>query len=251
MSDEKYTVEQVKSAFKAGFIEASKWPSVCTQDADSPAVDDAALAYAATLSQQAGRVDDETQQYKLKAMANNYGDGPHSWDKLDREVCEKAALEIETLRADLSAQPAPERQGDGLSWALQQGGVLADWCNVAGDALRALMVAYERRVRSDCGPDDLANGPWRCEEFVQAEQALRGKPVPIVEFTHPAAPVGVPDGWVLVQRAMVAEAVQVLRNVDAQLRATGQPSARIEWAINALSPLAAAPEVSAKGGDHG
>lgn len=40
-------------------------------------------------------------------------------------------------------------------------------------ALRDLMSAYERRIRSDCKtPEDLAKQPWRCAEFIAAEQAI-------------------------------------------------------------------------------
>lgn len=40
-------------------------------------------------------------------------------------------------------------------------------------ALRAMMAAYERRVRSDCKtPEDLAKQPWRCSEYVAAEDLL-------------------------------------------------------------------------------
>ena len=39
-------------------------------------------------------------------------------------------------------------------------------------ALRGLMAAYERRIRSNCTtPDEIAKEPWRCAEYVAAEQA--------------------------------------------------------------------------------
>ncbi len=34
----------------------------------------------------------------LRAMARNYGDGPHQWDRLDKEACQNAADEIARLR---------------------------------------------------------------------------------------------------------------------------------------------------------
>lgn len=43
----------------------------------------------------------ETQEFTLRAMAQNYGDGPHLWDHLDREACEKAADEIAGYRAGI------------------------------------------------------------------------------------------------------------------------------------------------------
>jgi hypothetical protein len=85
-----------------------------------------------------------------------------------------------------------------LKWALDQGDSLAQWCNVAGDALLELMAAYERKVRSACAtPEEIAKEPWRCSEYIKAENALRGKPVPIVNIpaatkdtNDAAAPVG-------------------------------------------------------------
>lgn len=93
-------------------------------------------------------------------------------------------------RLATAEQPGSAVQGENLTWALEQGGILADWCNVAGDALRSLLDAYERRVRSSCTTDaDLASEPWRCAEYVQAEQALNTKPSPSVEIiTPPPAP---------------------------------------------------------------
>lgn len=42
-----------------------------------------------------------TQEYTLRAMANNYKNG-HSWDHLDGEVVTKAADEIKRLREELA-----------------------------------------------------------------------------------------------------------------------------------------------------
>lgn len=39
-----------------------------------------------------------TQEFTLRAMANNYANG-HQWDKLDGEACIKAADEIASLKA--------------------------------------------------------------------------------------------------------------------------------------------------------
>ena len=44
------------------------------------------------------------------------------------------------------------------------------------NALRGMMIAYERRIRSECkSAEDLAKEPWRCAEYVAAEQALKLK----------------------------------------------------------------------------
>lgn len=54
-------------------------------------------------------VPEPTQEYTLRAMATNYGDGPHKWDFLDKEACAKAADEIHALRAALSTKESPEQ----------------------------------------------------------------------------------------------------------------------------------------------
>lgn len=45
---------------------------------------------------------------KLEAMVRNYGDGPHQWDHLDKEVCAKAASIIRAAEAAEAAGPAPQ-----------------------------------------------------------------------------------------------------------------------------------------------
>ena len=47
-----------------------------------------------------------TEEYTLRAMASNYGDGPHSWDFLDKEACQRAADEIRGLLARATAAEA-------------------------------------------------------------------------------------------------------------------------------------------------
>lgn len=39
-------------------------------------------------------------------------------------------------------------------------------------ALRFLMQAYERRIRSECTPEQLKQEPWRCMEWEYAHGAL-------------------------------------------------------------------------------
>lgn len=39
--------------------------------------------------------------------------------------------------------------------------------------LRDLLMAYERRIRSDCTPEQLKQRPWRVAEYLAAEEALR------------------------------------------------------------------------------
>lgn len=41
-------------------------------------------------------------------------------------------------------------------------------------ALKGMMAAYERRIRSDCKtPEDLEKEPWRCAEYIAAAEALK------------------------------------------------------------------------------
>lgn len=45
--------------------------------------------------------------------------------------------------------------------------------------LRDLMLAYERRIRSACTPEQLKLKPWRVAEYVAAEMALDTSPEPV------------------------------------------------------------------------
>lgn len=99
------------------------------------------------------------------------------------------APHVDAMRAALESFAAGRvRVADGnLHWALEQGGILADWCNQGASALRGLMGAYEHRIRSDCKtPDDIQKAPWRCMEFVEAERALANKPHAVVIFDRAA-----------------------------------------------------------------
>ncbi len=44
--------------------------------------------------------------------------------------------------------------------------------NSMEQALRDLMMAFERRIRSECTPEQLQQEPWRCWEYIAAENAL-------------------------------------------------------------------------------
>lgn len=104
--------------------------------------------------------------------------------------------------SELRDRAAGWRSGDGLSedmlaevalWAadkierlrgaLDEAGKLADWINRARPVVTELMRAYERRIRSDCTLETLAKKPWRCMEYIAAEDLLRDQPVAVVEIT--------------------------------------------------------------------
>lgn len=115
--------------------------------------------------------------------------------RISREWAKNAAERELEVGIDFDAGVEQQPGAQAVAWALEQGGILADWCNTAGDALRSLMGAYERRVRSACASSaDLDARPWRCAEYVQAEDALAIKPTPSVlvgngkSDTHPQPP---------------------------------------------------------------
>jgi len=45
-------------------------------------------------------------------------------------------------------------------------------------ALRGMMSAYEHRIRSDCKTQaEIDKQPWRCAQYIVAEEALRPMPL--------------------------------------------------------------------------
>ena len=99
------------------------------------------------------------------------------------------------LRADLNRFLADEADYAGpsdetseLSRALHvidEAGKLSDWINRARPVITELMEAYARLVRSHSGMGamELAEvQPWRCMEYIGAEQLLRDQPVAVVEI---------------------------------------------------------------------
>jgi hypothetical protein len=91
-------------------------------------------------------------------------------DNMNRAARMLSAPAIESnARAD-GGEPSRE-------WLLNTSDKFAAWCNDSGDALRELMSAYERRVRSACTADDIAKKPWECAEYIEAQRVLDRKPV--------------------------------------------------------------------------
>lgn len=92
---------------------------------------------------------------------------------------------LETSGVDLSGDAMREALQAALRKAtpvsaterlLDEAGKFFDWGNSAGDALKAMMDAYERRIRSLCTPEQLEQKPWECAEFIEAKRILGGKP---------------------------------------------------------------------------
>lgn len=77
--------------------------------------------------------------------------------------------------------PVAPRVEPRLDFATAYGDKLADWCNFMRPALVGMMEAYERRVRSECTPEQLDAKPWECMEYVAAQQALAMQPLVFVD----------------------------------------------------------------------
>ena len=69
----------------------------------------------------------------------------------------------ESLRRQLAADPDDEPTAGNVPTREER----------LESALIDMMNAYERRVRTDCTPEQLALAPWRCAEYVAAETLLR------------------------------------------------------------------------------
>ena len=64
------------------------------------------------------------------------------------------------------------------------------WANRVRPVIQALMLAYERRIRSLCStPEELAKEPWRCMEYIAAETLLQEQPFWVVTISG-VAPSG-------------------------------------------------------------
>jgi len=117
------------------------------------------------------RIDDEAEDGGLKVAASAASD-----------------LVLVLLKArDALAGRLPHETAE-LSRALHtidEAGKLSDWINRARPVITELMEAYARLVRSHSGMGamELAEvQPWRCMEYIGAEQLLRDQPVAVVEI---------------------------------------------------------------------
>lgn len=79
----------------------------------------------------------------------------------------------ELLRRKIASDPDDEPTAGNVPTRVER---LADELDDFRVALREMMDAYERRVRSDCTtPQQLQGQPWRCREFIVAEELLKGR----------------------------------------------------------------------------
>lgn len=88
----------------------------------------------------------------------------------------------------LNTQDGVDERASQLEHLLDESGKLADWINEARPVVLDLMAALERRVRTDCTPEQIEQRPWRCSEYVAAERLLSRKPVAVVEITAAPSP---------------------------------------------------------------
>jgi hypothetical protein len=89
------------------------------------------------------------------------------------ETAYQAAARWSRERQSSEPDRAPGADAGETPQALTAAIMQADRETWLEQALRDLMTAYERRVRSSCTPADIDKQPWRCDEFVAAEDVLR------------------------------------------------------------------------------
>lgn len=76
-----------------------------------------------------------------------------------------------------AVQPEQAEHIATLEHVVDECGKLTDWANEAGKAMQTIMDAYERRIRSLCADaSEIEKEPWRCAEYIAAEQVVRNKP---------------------------------------------------------------------------
>lgn len=127
------------------------------------------------------------------------------WRQLHRAVASWSAWERNSSEPDISALnkilaahnpfDSSAVEPSELSRALHiidEAGKLSDWINRARPIVTELMEAYARRIRTDCTAEDLAKEPWRCMEYIGAEELLRDQPVAVVEIPRPAEKASAP-----------------------------------------------------------
>lgn len=85
-------------------------------------------------------------------------------------------VEDERLCAFKDGWHAGRASAQSANALLDESGKFFDWGNAASVALKNLLDAYERRIRTDCTPEQLALKPWECMEFIEARRILDAKP---------------------------------------------------------------------------
>jgi hypothetical protein len=123
----------------------------------------------------------------LRSVLSQGGDiwldhAARSYEQYSARLDAAARERVDALKALIS----PSHETSELQRALHvidEAGKLSDWINRARPVVTDLMAAYERRIRTDCTPEQLAKEPWRCMEYIGAENLLRDQPIAVVELT--------------------------------------------------------------------
>ena len=94
----------------------------------------------------------------------------------DEDLCDASDIAAELAWRD--------REIERLRATLDAAGALADWINRARPTITELMEAYVRLNRSYWTGDAIDRvQPWRCMEYIAAEDLLRDQPVAVVDIT--------------------------------------------------------------------
>lgn len=107
-------------------------------------------------------------------------------DELAQEVKQKHEKNVQIYRRLCEAEAAlaeAKRDAKRLEGLLDECEKLSDWVNAAAPALKNMMDAYERRIRTDCTLEQIERKPWECAEYIAAKAMLSKKPIAVVEIT--------------------------------------------------------------------
>ncbi len=107
-------------------------------------------------------------------------------DSLLQEHAESIAALVSYYRSG-ALQRLAELAEDS-SHLIVESGKFFDWGNAAGVALNNLLDAYERRIRSECTPEQLEKKPWECMEYIEARRVLEAKPNWFIAIDSARAP---------------------------------------------------------------
>lgn len=94
---------------------------------------------------------------------------------LDKDITAYSLAQV--LAAFLQgAKLSPHSANGARDHLINESGKFFDWGNAASVAMKNLLDAYERRIRSLCTPEQLEKKPWECAEFIDATRILDAKP---------------------------------------------------------------------------
>lgn len=97
-------------------------------------------------------------------------------DKVTERVMDASLVESDLIELAETAMREARVSATGENRLLDEAGRFFDWGNAASVAMKNLLDAYERRIRSLCTPEQLEKKPWECAEFIEAKRILDAKP---------------------------------------------------------------------------